>query len=610
MGEVARHAAALLEPDVHVECFSGADALLERLAPGALPDIVLLGWQRADPSALELCRLLRRRHDDISLPVLMVTVREGFTEGLAAGANDCVATPCDGAELKARVRTLVRLSQLGRAQSTHLAALFDQAPAFIAHVSGPHHVFDMANAAYLGIVGHRPLLGRTVREALPELEGQPFFGLLDRVYATGEPYAANEMPLRLDRERNGAFSDIFVNFVYQPTRGPDGQVNGILAHGVEVTELVWARQRAEEAQRAQAGLLEALAAQPLVFVALVRGPDLVFEMANSGYAELMGGRKLVGRPLLEAVPELTGQGFDTLLTQVMKTGQPFIGREMPARLSRRNDGTLQELLFNFVYQPVRGPSGTFDGVLVAGIEVTEEVRVRQEAQQRLAFEQRLIGIVGHDLRSPLSAVRMSASQLSPGGSLHEGLRPAQARAVERVDRGARRIQSVIMSLLDLTRARSERGFPVMPGPVDLDVTVRQALEEVRAIHPQGQVHYEHRGDTRGCFDGGRLAQVTVNLLENALRYGAPDSPVRLLCEGDASTLRLSVHNMGRPIPPELISQLFQPFVRGAQSVDTVRESMGLGLYIVREIIRAHGGRIDVTSTEAEGTTFQVELPRG
>jgi signal transduction histidine kinase len=183
--------------------------------------------------------------------------------------------------------------------------------------------------------------------------------------------------------------------------------------------------------------------------------------------------------------------------------------------------------------------------------------------------------------------------------------------VERVDRGARRIQSVITSLLDLTRARSERGFPIMPGPADLDETVRQVLEEVRASHPQGQrVHYEHRGDTRGHFDAGRLAQVTVNLLENALKYGEPDSPVRLVCEGDASTLRLSVHNTGRPIPPELITQLFQPFVRGPQSVDTVRESMGLGLYIVREIIRAHGGLIDVTSTEAGGTTFRVELPRG
>jgi signal transduction histidine kinase len=508
------------------------------------------------------------------------------------------------------VRTLVRLSQLGRAQSTQLAALFDQAPAFIAHASGPHHVFDMANSAYLGLLGHRPVLGKTVREALPDLEGQPFFGLLDRVYATGEPYVANEMPLRLDREGNGVGSDIIVNFVYQPTRGPDGQVSGILAHGVEVTDLVRARRQAEEAQRAQSGLLEALAAQTLIFVALVRGPDLVFEMTNSRYAALFGGRKLEGKPLLEAAPELKGQGFDVLINRVMKTGQPFIGWEMPVRLVQ-NDGTLQELLVSFVYQPVRGPSGTFDGVLIAGTEVTEEVRVRQEAQQRLAFEQRLIGIVGHDLRSPLSAVRMSASQLSPGGALHEGLGPAQARAVERVDRGARRIQSVITSLLDLTRARSERGFPIMPGPADLDETVRQVLEEVRASHPQGhQVHYERRGDTRGHFDAGRLAQVTVNLLENALKYGEPDSPVRLLCEGDAATLRLSVHNRGRPIPPELITQLFQPFVRGPQSVDTVRESMGLGLYIVREIIRAHGGRIDVTSTEAEGTTFRVELPHG
>lgn len=612
----AERTARLLAPDHDVECFvegfgeGAGGALGARLAQGALPDVLLLDWGQDGAGAAALCRRLRREHDPLSLPVLARAPRGSFAQALEAGAHDCIQPEGgqDALELGARLGTLVRLRHLAHAQSGYLASLFEQAPAFIAHTVGAEHVFDMANTAYLRLIGNRPVLGRTFREALPELAGQPFYALLDRVFATGEAFTASEMPARLDREADGRIAELFVNFVFQPTRSADGRVRGILLHAVEVTELVRARRDAEAAQRSQAGLLQALAAQSLVFVAIVRGPELVFEVTNSGYRKLFGNRELVGKPLLEAAPELRGQGFDALIAEVIATGRPFTGHEMSVVLEQE-DGALEERLVSFVYQPVLGAGGVRDGVLITGTDVTEAVRARQEAQQRLAFEERLIGIVGHDLRSPLAAVRMSAAQLSAPGALGGGLSEAQGRAVQRVDRGARRIQAVITSLLDLTRARSGRGFPVSPAEADLDVTARGAMEEVRATHPAALLRYTHRGDTRGLFDEGRLAQVAVNLLENALKYGAPATPVHLVCEGDARALRLSVHNAGTPIAPALVAQLFQPFVRGPQSVDTVRMSVGLGLYIVREIVHAHGGQITVASNEAEGTTFRVELPR-
>ncbi|HZH02652.1 MAG TPA: HAMP domain-containing sensor histidine kinase, partial [Myxococcaceae bacterium] len=295
--------------------------------------------------------------------------------------------------------------------------------------------------------------------------------------------------------------------------------------------------------------------------------------------------------------------------EAMASGAPFVGREMVVPLVRGEAGLLEDVIFNFVYQPVRGTDGTYDAILIVGVEVTQEVRVRQEAQARLAFEERLTGIVGHDLRSPLAALRMSASQLLAGGQHADGLTPGQARAVERVARGAQRIQAVITSLLDLTRARGERGFPIQLAPADLDVTVRAVLEELRASYPGHQVRYEHRSDTRGHFDAERIAQVAVNLLENAFKYGESDAAVSLRCEGVGSWLRLVVHNAGAPIDAELQARLFQPFARGNQSMETVKVSLGLGLYIVREIVRAHGGRITLDSSAEGGTTFIVELPR-
>jgi PAS domain S-box-containing protein len=381
-----------------------------------------------------------------------------------------------------------------------------------------------------------------------------------------------------------------------------GRAERFLGTVLDVTE----RKMAELARE---GLLEALAAQPVVFVALLRGPQLVFELANPLYQSLFHGQQLVGRPLLEALPELEGQGLDVAMHEAIATGVPFVGRELVVPLMRGDPQQLVDAIFNFVYQPVRGAHGAYDAILLVGVEVTEEVRVREDARARLAFEERLTGIVGHDLRSPLAALRMSAAQLLPGGQHAEGLTPGQVRAVERVGRAGKRIQSVITSLLDLTRARGERGFPIQPAAADLDATVRGVLEELRASHPGRAVRYVQEGDTAGRFDAERLAQVAVNLLENAFKYGEAERPVELRCEGAGDRLRLVVHNRGTPISEELQGKLFQPFSHGPQSADTVRVSLGLGLYIVREIVRAHGGDVHVESTAEEGTTFRVELPR-
>lgn len=364
------------------------------------------------------------------------------------------------------------------------------------------------------------------------------------------------------------------------------------------------------AELTREGLLEALSAQPVVFFALLRGPELVFEFTNPPYEKLLRGQQLVGRPFLDAIPEVRGQGLDALMHEAMASGKPYVGHEMVVPLARGETGALEDAVFNFVYQPVRGAEGTYDGVLIMGVEVTQEVRTRKEAEARLAFEERLTGIVGHDLRSPLAALKMSASQLMAGGQHAIGLTPGQVRIVERVARGTERIQSVISSLLDLTRARGERGFPIQPIEADLDATVRTVLDELRTTHPERTIRYEKTNETRGLFDPERIAQVVANLLENAFKYGDPGAPVTLQCGKTNTCLRLSVHNEGAPIAAELRARLFEPFARGAQPMETVKVSMGLGLYIVREIVRAHGGHVVVDSHAKTGTAFAVELPLG
>jgi PAS domain S-box-containing protein len=125
-----------------------------------------------------------------------------------------------------------------RAERQRFRDLLMQAPAIIAVLNGPEHVFTLANPLYMRIVGNREVLGKSVREALPELEGQGFFEILDEVYRTGKSYSGNEAPVKLGNGKGVENQEIFVNFVYQPSRGASGEVDGILAHAVDVTESV------------------------------------------------------------------------------------------------------------------------------------------------------------------------------------------------------------------------------------------------------------------------------------------------------------------------------------------------------------------------------------
>jgi PAS domain S-box-containing protein len=387
--------------------------------------------------------------------------------------------------------------------------------------------------------------------------------------------------------------------------GPDGKAVRFWGTGFDVT----ARKTAE-AQREE--LLEAIATQPALGVALFHGPDFIIQMANPLYRTLAGDRDILGKPLLEALPEVRGQSFVALLDRVMRTGEPYIGREVPIRWNRHSDGKLDDGYFHFVYQPVRGPDGGVEAVLTLGQEVTALVRARQEAerfaevqQERSDFEQQLIGIVSHDLKNPLSAILLGTTALARREDLDE----RSTKAVTRIQSSAERAVRMVKDLLDFTQARLGGGIPVEPRPLDLHALTGLVMEEVQANFPERDITVTAQGDGQGAWDADRMAQVVTNLASNALKYSPPGTPVSVRTRGDGDQVALEVHNGGAPIPPEALGRLFQPMQRASSQGDKAGRSVGLGLYIVDRIVQAHGGTLDVTSTEGEGTTFTVRLPR-
>lgn len=250
--------------------------------------------------------------------------------------------------------------------------------------------------------------------------------------------------------------------------------------------------------------------------------------------------------------------------------------------------------------------GVHRGFIKVTRDITERKRVETELRERAEFEQQLIGIVSHDLRTPLSAITLATVLLLRS----KDLSPRHVSRLNRILSSAERAQRLIVSLLDFTQARVGGGFVLQHSPLELHGFVDSVVEEVRLSHPGREIQVEHVGDGQGEWDADRIAQLLTNLLNNALSYGLEDVPVRVRVQGEPDSVVLAVHNQGKPIPPEVRSQLFAPMRRGDSARRTGQPgSIGLGLYIVQQIAHAHGGTVSVDSSQEQGTTFATHLPR-
>jgi two-component system, sensor histidine kinase and response regulator len=228
-------------------------------------------------------------------------------------------------------------------------------------------------------------------------------------------------------------------------------------------------------------------------------------------------------------------------------------------------------------------------------------RQRQQLVETLRLNETFVAAVGHDLRNPLSAI-MTGVQVLEMTATDERTR----QTVARLRSSGKRMSAIIDDLFDLARARLGNGIAIAPTSIDLPAVIDRVVAEHRAAHPRRTVDVQISGAPSGTWDGTRLEQVIANLVDNAERHGARDVPITVRFEGAAAEITLSVHN-GGAIRPELLPVLFDPFRSGRERGS--RDGLGLGLFIVNQIVEAHGGHIEVRSTEADGTTFVVRLPR-
>lgn len=215
-------------------------------------------------------------------------------------------------------------------------------------------------------------------------------------------------------------------------------------------------------------------------------------------------------------------------------------------------------------------------------------------------QERLVAMVSHDLRSPLAATRTGLDLLPRLGPLNE----RQRAAVDRLHRISRRMESLVDGLLDLAHGRQGDAIPLRLAPAKVGEIAARAISEAETAQPGANIRLEVDGDDRGLLDARRVEQVAVNLLRNALDHGSGEVPVEVRVRGMPEEIVLEVRNAGPPIPPEAVPALFEPFRRGKQGGG----GLGLGLFIVKEVVRAHGGSVQVLS-DPGGTAFAARLPR-
>lgn len=250
------------------------------------------------------------------------------------------------------------------------------------------------------------------------------------------------------------------------------------------------------------------------------------------------------------------------------------------------------------------PDASGGGTQLVGLlqDVTQSHRQRAEAEDRALLAEQTLGIVGHDLRNPLAAIQMAAEIL--------GLRTLDATQQfalgERIRSSTRRAHRLIADLLDFTRARTGRGLGLTRTLMDGHAVARDVVAELATANPGRSLSHEEIGDARMTADPDRIGQALGNLVSNALTYGAPDTTVTVISQELPHGVRFSVHNRGVTIDPGMGSTMFQPMTRG-ETAGHLR-SVGLGLYIVREIAMAHGGDVHYTSDERSGTTFVIDIP--
>ncbi|MES2315979.1 MAG: ATP-binding protein [Pseudomonadota bacterium] len=497
-----------------------------------------------------------------------------------------------------RMKAEQALHLQSEAEGERLRALFEQAHGFMGILRGPEHEFEFANAAYMRLVGQRPLIGKTVREALPELEGQDVFELLDEVFRTGQPYKAVDLQVSLQAQPDGVETLAYLDFVYQPII-VGGVVTGIFVQGFDATERSMARKALQESElRLKEGMK---AAGMVVWDWDLASDEVVF---SDNASELFGA---------------TWSDIPTIWSAVDPGDLERLEAQRQAALA--GNGSYSEVIR--LFRPDNGqvvwlqvhativPDGDGKPRCIRGVSIDVSARKRAEESLREVSRHKdeFLAMLSHELRNPLAPIRSAAHLL--------GMAPDNVARVKQssviIERQVNHMTSLINDLLDVSRVNT--GLVTLDKQmVDLHQVVVESLEQTQPLISERchklTVNVPPEGEVAVLGDRKRLVQVLTNLLHNAAKYTPPGGEITLLVSHHAGMAELHVSDNGIGVDAELMPHIFELFTQEKRSSDRAQGGLGLGLALVRSLVSLHGGHVTVASEGVgAGATFSVYLPR-
>ncbi|HEY4215603.1 MAG TPA: ATP-binding protein [Gemmatimonadaceae bacterium] len=424
--------------------------------------------------------------------------------------------------------------------------------------------------------------------------------------------------------RNGRVEDVWWTYGYSPVRDDDGSVGGVLVIVQETTtRVLLERRQAEllaELTIERARLTDVFHQAP-AFIAVLRGRDYVVEMTNRDYQQLIGHRDVVGKRLMQALPELEGQGFVELLDGVMSTGTPYVGRETPVTLARSPNEPPEERYLTFVYAPLTEPDGSRSGIFVHGVDVSEHVfaRARVDAtnvQLRAAqaaaeaankAKSEFLAVMSHELRTPLNAIGGYVELLDLG--LHGPVTPEQRQDLARIQQSQKHLLGLINQVLNHTQLergtvqyRLERVL-VVELLLKAETLAKPQIEAKRLTYARDECDPTLAVDA----DAEKAVQVLVNLLTNATKFTRVGE-IRMSCTVSGGMARIAVCDTGIGIGADRLASIFEPFVQIDVRLSRTSEGVGLGLAISRDLARGMAGDLTADSVLGAGSTFVLSLP--
>ena len=529
----------------------------------------------------------------------------------------------DITERKEMVNAMQQSIVKRKSEERELQLLINMLPASVVVIRGDDLVVEMINQANLDYWNktEAEVIGNPFLEILPDLSDQPFAGQLRHVMATGEVLDVKESPVVFENP-DGSIRETYVDYTYQPLTDNEGKRNGVLVMSFEITDRVLARRQVEQSEEN----LKAMIEQAPVAMCILTGPGHVITVANELIVALWGKPQadVMDKPIFEALPDARGQGLEEAMKNVYESGETFYASEAPVSLIRH--GRPEVVYQNFVYQAYRDATGSIAGIIAITIDVTEQVLARKTIERSAAelsrtkqlLEEELevskqvqrqkddfIGMASHELKTPLTSLKalLQVSALK----LKDHKDAFLSSAMDKSNMQVKRMTAMINGFLDISRLEAGK-ILIEKKLFHLNDLIYEVLEEAKLTAISHQFTFESCGALPVLADRDKLSSVMSNLINNAVKYSAKGTSVKVSCSVNEKEAIVAVKDQGIGIKATDISSIFDRYYRVKNPHTQHIAGFGIGLYLSAEIISRHDGRIWVESEPDQGSTFFFTLP--